>query len=84
MRQDSITPKNLAGTQYFNMKTVTVAEYHELPNGEGPPTEVHLAIDVDGIPYPFIVRWHSRRPIDELIVALITHANRVWPKAVDK
>jgi len=59
MKQGSIAPKNLAGTAYFNIKSVTVAEFHELPNGEGPPTEVHLAIDVDGESLRETAAWRA-------------------------
>ena len=32
---------------------------------------------------PLVVRFKSRRPADELIVALMTHARNVWPSPND-
>jgi len=80
MRQDDVTPINIAGMQFYEIKGISVNEWHSLPNGEGKPEQVHMMLEVDGFPYPLVIRFKSRRPVDELIVALITHANRVWPE----
>jgi len=80
MRQDDITPINVAGMKFYEIKAISVNEWHPLPNGSGKPEQVHLMIEIEDIPYPFVLRFKSRRPIDELIVALITHANNVYPK----
>ena len=80
MRQDNTSPINVAGMKFFEIKEISVNEWHPLPNGEGSPEQVHLRLEVMDIPYPFVLRFKSRRPMDELIVALITHANNVWPK----
>jgi hypothetical protein len=82
MAQDSVTPENLAGKQYYEIESISVMEYHPLPDGQGKPEQVHMVLDVAGIPYPLVVRFKTRRPVDELIVALIAHANNVWPKEV--
>ena len=83
-KKDDITPINLAGVRFFDMTNISVNEWHRLPDGEGKPEQVHLWIEVDDIPYSFVVRFKSRRPVDELIVALMTHAEAVWPKEVKK
>jgi hypothetical protein len=80
MRQDSITSINTDGMKFFEIKSISVNEWHSLPDGQGKPEQVHLWLDIEDIPYPFVMRFKSRRPVDELIVALITHANGVWPK----
>jgi hypothetical protein len=66
--------------KYFEVKNISVNEYHPLPDGQGKPEQVHLWMEIEDIPHPFVMRFKSRRPVEELIVALITHANRVWPK----
>jgi|GEM_PF-4106994 len=80
MRQDSVTPINTDGMEVYEIKSISVNEWHPLPDGKGKPEQVHLMLEVEEIPYPFVIRFKSRRPVDELIVALITHANGVWPK----
>jgi hypothetical protein len=73
-------PMNTAGMAYFEIKEISVNEWHPLPDGQGKPEQVHLMIEVDGFPHPLVIRYKSRRPVDELIVALITHAEHVWPR----
>lgn len=79
MRKDSITPVNVAGVQFFEVKELSVNEWHPLADGKGQPEQVHLWLEVEGIEHPFVMRFKNRRPIDHLIMALITHANNVWP-----
>ena len=83
MRKDDVTPVNVKGMKFFEIESISVNEWHPLPDGEGDPEQVHMMIDVADVPYPFVVRFKSRRAIDELIVALMTHANHVWPKEKD-
>lgn len=80
MREDSVTPINTAGMQFLEIEGIDVGEWHELPDGQGKPSQVHLRLDVIGFPAPLIIRFKSRRPVDQLIMALITHANGVWGK----
>ena len=79
MREDQ-SPRNLAGTRFTEVTSISVNEYHPLPDGKGKPEQVHLYFEIKGYPFPFVVRFKSRRPVDNLIVALLTHANGVWPK----
>ena len=81
MALDDITPKNLAGDKYFEVKSIEVTEWHSLPNGEGKPEQEHLIIELENCPYPLVMRFKSRKPVDSLIVALITHANSIWGKS---
>ena len=72
-------PSNLLGQEYIPVESIEVLEYHPLPDGEGPPTEVHLWLKIEGAEdTPFAIRFHSPRSVDELIVALITHRKAVW------
>ncbi len=80
MRQDDITPINTEGMKFYEITNISVNEWHPLPDGKGKPEQVHLMIEVAGNPYPIVMRFKSRRPVDELIVALIAHANGVWGK----
>jgi hypothetical protein len=79
MSHEDITPVNTVGMKYFEVENIGVFEWHSLPDGQGKPEQVHLQFKVAGIPYPFVMRFKSRKPVDELIMALITHANGVWP-----
>jgi len=69
---------NLAGVEFYELDEVEVREFHELPDGQGEPTQVHLNVRLKGFPAAFVLRFKSGRPIDELIVALITHRKRVF------
>jgi hypothetical protein len=81
MRKDSVSPINTEGNKpFFEIKEISVNEWHPLPDGKKKPEQVHLWFEVEDIPYPFVLRFKSRRPVDELIVALMTHAKHVWPK----
>ncbi|KKM68340.1 hypothetical protein LCGC14_1461950 [marine sediment metagenome] len=72
-------PVNLVEQEFFPISSITVHEYHSLPDGKGPPTEVHLWLKIEGAEdTPFAIRFHSPRRIDELIVALMTHRKAVW------
>ena len=74
-------PRNLTGVEFYEIDEITVYEYHPLPNGEGEPTQVHLSCKLVGGPAAFVIRMKSGRPIDELIVSLITHRKRVFGSA---
>lgn len=74
-------PVNLAGQNYYPVQSIEVLEYHPQLNGQGPPTEVHLWLKVEGAEdTPFAIRFHSPGAVDELIVALMTHRATVWGK----
>lgn len=68
------------GMKYYDVKGLSVREWHSLPDGKGEPEQVHLVLEVDGIPYPIILRLKSRRLVDELATALLSHAINVWGK----
>ena len=63
----------MAGIEFFEIEKIEVAEFHELPDGQGPPSQVHLTLTLAGFPHPLIMRFKSRPTLDELIVNLIRH-----------
>lgn len=77
MREDQ-SPINVGGQPFFAIEEIKVLEYHPLPDGEGDPTEVHLWFTMEDSPIPMVLRFHSPRAVDELIVALMTHRKAVW------
>lgn len=78
-REGRDEPINVEGMKFLEVEEIVVNEYHELPDGKGDPTQVHLWLRLVNFPHPLIVRFRSRRPVDELIVALMTHSKAVWP-----
>lgn len=78
---DDQRPVNLPEFALFEIDGVDVAEWHRLPNGEGKPEQVHVYLHFKDPKMPtFVLRLKSTRAVDELITALITHRNGVWPK----
>ncbi len=75
---DDHSPVNVEGMQYYPIKSWEVAEWHDLPDGQGDPTAVIMILHLDE-PTPLIARLKSRAAADELIVALMTHSKAVWP-----
>lgn len=80
--RENLDPVSLQGTESFEVESevesIEVLEYHPLANGEAKPTQVHLWMGIAGSDQPFAMRFRSGRPIDELIVALITHRKAVF------
>jgi hypothetical protein len=80
MKLDDITPRNVAGDQYLEVESIGIFEWHKLPDGQGKPEQVLLEIKLADIDIPLVMRFKSRKPVDSLIMALLTHANSVWGK----
>jgi hypothetical protein len=74
-------PENLAGTAYYEIEVVRVAEFHEEADGRGPPTQVHLLLKVGGLPHPLVLRFKGPGTIGQLIAMLRRHRANVWPGA---
>ncbi len=77
-KHESQEPVNVAGMEFYEVKQIDVTEFHELSDGQGKPSEVHLWIAMEGLETPFIMRFHSPGGLDQLIVAFMTHRKRVW------
>ena len=75
-------PKNMADLEIYEIEELQVNEYHPLPDGMGPPTEVHLALKMKHAPdnMLLIMRLKSRRACDELMAAIKTHTDSVFPE----
>lgn len=71
--------RNLAGVAYLNIEDINIAEFHELPDGQGPPSQVHMTINVRGIPIPLVMRFKGPDTLDSIVAALVKHRNNVWP-----
>ena len=69
---------NVAGMAFYEVKSISVNEWHSLPDGQGKPEQVHLWLELEGFPHPLVMRFHSPQAVDELIVALMTHRKGVW------
>lgn len=48
-------------------------------DGKGVLEQVHLHIKIKGLKPPLVMRFKSRRAIQEMIDALVEHRNHVWP-----
>ncbi len=70
---------NLTGMGYFEVESMEIAEFHPLPDGQGPPTQVHIIMMITELDYPLTMRIKSRRACEEIIFALMTHSKAVWP-----
>ena len=79
INQDDQKPINMAGVQFNEVLAISVNEWHPQPDGGGKPEQLHLVLEVAGLPHPLVVRFKSPRPVDSLIVALMTHRKGVWP-----
>jgi hypothetical protein len=72
---------NMSELKIVEIAGIRVNEFHPLPNGQGDPTEVHLMLQLRGVDprQRLALRMKSRRVVDELIAALETHRDNVWP-----
>lgn len=81
---ESDTPEDLAGLAVHDVIQVRVAEYHELPGGQGAPSQVHLMLTIRGQALPTAQRIRcavkSRSAADAIIGSLERHADNVWPE----
>lgn len=80
-QRDSQQPINLADMKFIEVESISVNEWHRLPNGQGKPEQVHLWIKLSDAPATMVLRFRSPKAVDNLIVALMTHRKSVWPKA---
>lgn len=78
---DDQRPVNLPDMYLIEVDGIDVAEWHPLPDGNGKAEQVHVYLHFKDPKMPtFVLRLKSARAVDELITALITHRNGVWPK----
>ena len=81
MKDDLLPPANtMPRTVGFQLeiKGYEVSSWCPLTCGQGPTTQVHLALDIPQLPLPLVLRIKSRRAINTLIAALERHRDDVW------
>ncbi len=71
--------KNTAGMRFFEIEKISVAPWHELPDAQGPATQLHLLIELKGTSMPLILRIKSADAADAIIEALTLERSCVWP-----
>ena len=71
---------NVAGLAFYDVEEISVNEYHSLPNGEGEPEQVHMMLKLERVEHPIVIRFKSPATLDQVIVALMAHRRRVWPR----
>lgn len=64
----------------FQVKSLDVMQWHPLPNGAGSPTQVHLMITTDAVPYPLVIRFKGPDTLRGFIKALTQHCDEVFGK----
>lgn len=80
--EQDINFNDLSGVEFLEITDIIVGEFldPETRKGQrGDPSQVHLWLKLEGIPWPFVMRFKTRRSVDELIVSLMTHGRRVFP-----
>ena len=69
---------NIKDIKLVEIKEISVREWHPLPDGKGKPEHVHLWIKIKSLDAILVLRFKTGQPLDELIVALITHRKSVF------
>lgn len=80
--EQEIDFNDLTGVEFLEITDIIVGEFidPETPKGKrGEPCQVHLMLRLEGLPWPFVMRFKTRRGVDELIVSLMTHSKNTWP-----
>lgn len=80
MTDEETEVQNLEGMAFLEIEEITVHEWHALPDGGGPPLQVHMVIKVAGLAGPLIMRFKGPHSIGRLIGALRKHRDNVWPQ----
>ena len=76
--------KNMTEYEIIELDGMAIREFHPMPDGQGLPTQVHLTFHPRGFEEMImVVRLKSKRATQELIDALETHRDSVWPPKKD-
>ena len=71
-------PKSTPGRAFF-VESYEVASFCNGPVGnQGPATEVHLLLNIQGSNIPIAMRIKTKEACDQLIAALQFHRGDVW------
>lgn len=69
-----------APSRVYEINSLEVAQWS--PSVEpGPATEVHLLIEMEGLPFPLVMRFKSPDTLKLMIEQMIQHRREVWPLA---
>ena len=74
-------PRSTEGMSYYAIRldSIEVTEWHPLPDGQGPPTELHVLLTVEGADLPLMMRFKGPATLDRFISALASHRFSIWP-----
>ena len=73
---------NLEGQEFYEISEWAVSPFHELPDGQGEASQVHLWIHLAGAgDLPLVMRFKSARAVDQFIGALRRHRVEDWGEA---
>ena len=75
-------PRSTEGMEYYPIKleSIEVTEWHPLPDGQGPPTELHVLLKLEAVNLPLVMRFKGPALLDRFISALASHRFNVWPR----
>jgi hypothetical protein len=71
-------PQNLVGMKFLDVASVQIAEFHDLPDGQGGPTQVHMLLHLKGSDVPIILRFKGPDSLNEVVEALRYHGKNVF------
>lgn len=73
--------EDLSGKSFadVSLEEVDIGEFHPLPHGMGPATQVHMRIKLNGIDAPFIMRFKGPGSLCKIIAGLISSGEAVFP-----
>lgn len=61
---------------------IRIASWCPTPDASGPPTQVHVVIDIDA-ETSMVLRFKSPRGLSRFIKTLCDHGQEVWPEYAD-
>jgi len=73
-------PECLAGLRYMNIDGVVIGSFSPDNEANEKPTEVHMRIECNGLPFPMIMRFKGTVSLDQIIDALTKHREDVFGK----
>jgi hypothetical protein len=68
-------------TTYHRVNSWTLAAWCPDDKAEKPPTQVHLVLDIEGLPAEVLMRFKSPDTIGFMIEELYRYRKLVWPEA---
>lgn len=72
-------PRDVSGLVYAQIVDMGVSSWGPTLPKDGPATEVHFRLRLEGEPGPFVLRIKTPAAADELVRLIQWHRNEVWP-----